>query len=383
GSRRHPGARPQDARQPPRDDRAWPRWTRRDHHHRPDPRRRAQARLHPRVHGRARPVRPGPRADRGDPGEGWRGVEGAHRGGARERAGAGARYRGAQCRGCALRVRRGGEPLGRRRVRSRHARERSRPRQARPPGAVLALVRKGGLMSDVMRRIIEAKRREVEAARAAVALSDMQARAERADPPRGFEAALRQRVSEGRPAVIAEIKRASPSRGLIRADFNPVRIARSYETHGAACLSVLTDREFFGGSPDDLQAARSACTLPVLRKDFMIDPYQVHEARSWGADCILLIVDAAPDEELDRLARLAQELGMDVLVECHDAAQLERALRLPTRLVGINNRDLRTFETRIETTLELRSRVPDDRLVVAESGISRGADVARLRAFGV
>ena len=238
-------------------------------------------------------------------------------------------------------------------------------------------------MSDVMRRIIEAKRREVEAARAAVALSDMQARAERADPPRGFEAALRQRVSEGRPAVIAEIKRASPSRGLIRADFNPVRIARSYETHGAACLSVLTDREFFGGSPDDLQAARSACTLPVLRKDFMIDPYQVHEARSWGADCILLIVDAAPDEELDRLARLAQELGMDVLVECHDAAQLERALRLPTRLVGINNRDLRTFETRIETTLELRSRVPDDRLVVAESGISRGADVARLRAFGV
>jgi indole-3-glycerol phosphate synthase len=238
-------------------------------------------------------------------------------------------------------------------------------------------------MSDVMRRIIEAKRREVEAARAAVALADLQRRAERADPPRGFEAALRRRVADGRPAVIAEIKRASPSRGLIRADFNPVRIARSYESNGAACLSVLTDREFFGGSPEDLQAARSACTLPVLRKDFMIDAYQVHEARSWGADCILLIVDAAPDEELDRLARLARELGMDVLVECHDAAQLERALRLPAHLIGINNRDLRTFETRIETTLELRSRVPGDRLVVAESGISQAADVERLRASGV
>ena len=238
-------------------------------------------------------------------------------------------------------------------------------------------------MSDVMRRIIEAKRREVEAARAAMPLPDMQRRAERADPPRGFEAALRRRASEGRPAVIAEIKRASPSRGLIRADFNPVRIAKSYESHGAACLSVLTDREFFGGSAEDLQAARSACTLPVLRKDFMIDAYQVHEARSWGADCILLIVDAAPDEELDGLARLARDLGMDVLVECHDAAQLERALQLPTRLIGINNRDLRTFETHIETTLELRPRVPQDRLLVAESGISGTADVAALRRSGV
>ena len=238
-------------------------------------------------------------------------------------------------------------------------------------------------MSDVMRRIIEAKRREVEAARAAVPLPYMQRRAERADPPRGFEAALRRRASEGRPAVIAEIKRASPSRGLIRADFNPVRIAKSYESHGAACLSVLTDREFFGGSAEDLQAARSACTLPVLRKDFMIDAYQVHEARSWGADCILLIVDAAPDEELDGLARLARDLGMDVLVECHDAAQLERALQLPTRLIGINNRDLRTFETHIETTLELQPKVPPDRLLVAESGISRAADVSRLRQAGV
>jgi indole-3-glycerol phosphate synthase len=183
--------------------------------------------------------------------------------------------------------------------------------------------------------------------------------------------------------VIAEIKRASPSRGLIRADFDPVRIARSYASHGAACLSVLTDREFFGGSPDDLRAARSACTLPVLRKDFMIDPYQVHEARSWGADCILLIMDAVPDAELDSMARLAKSLGMDVLVECHDGAQLERALRLPTTLVGVNNRDLRTFETRLETTLELLPRVPPERLLVAESGIGARSDVERLAKAGV
>jgi indole-3-glycerol phosphate synthase len=238
-------------------------------------------------------------------------------------------------------------------------------------------------MPDVMRRIIAAKRREVEDARAAVPLADMERRAQRADPPRGFEAALRRRVADGRPGVIAEIKRASPSRGLIRADFNPVRIAKSYESHGAACLSVLTDREFFGGSADDLRAARSACKLPVLRKDFMIDPYQVYEARSWGADCILLIMDAVPDAELDAMARLAQALGMDVLVECHDAAQLDRALRLPTRLVGINNRDLRTFDTRIETTIELLPRVPADRLLVAESGIARPEDVRRLSASGV
>jgi indole-3-glycerol phosphate synthase len=183
--------------------------------------------------------------------------------------------------------------------------------------------------------------------------------------------------------VIAEIKRASPSRGLIRADFDPVRIAGSYASNGAACLSVLTDREFFGGSPDDLRAARSACALPVLRKDFMIDPYQVHEARSWGADCILLIVDAVPDGELDAMARLAKGLGMDVLVECHDAAQLERALGLPTTLVGVNNRDLRTFETRLETTLGLVSRVPPDRLLVAESGIGERGDVERLAKAGV
>jgi indole-3-glycerol phosphate synthase len=238
-------------------------------------------------------------------------------------------------------------------------------------------------MSDVMARIIAAKRREVEEARTRLPLADVERRAREADPPRGFEAALRRRVAAGEPAVIAEIKRASPSRGLIRADFDPVRIAGSYASNGAACLSVLTDREFFGGSPDDLRAARSACALPVLRKDFMIDPYQVHEARSWGADCILLIMDAVPDGELDAMARLAKGLGMDVLVECHDAAQLERALGLPTTLVGVNNRDLRTFETRLETTLGLVSRVPPDRLLVAESGIGERGDVERLAKAGV
>ncbi|HXZ48366.1 MAG TPA: indole-3-glycerol phosphate synthase TrpC [Usitatibacter sp.] len=238
-------------------------------------------------------------------------------------------------------------------------------------------------MSDVMARILAAKRREVEVARASVPLAEMERRAAAAPPARGFEAALRRRVDRGEAAVIAEIKRASPSRGLIRSDFDPARIARSYEAGGAACLSVLTDREFFGGSPEDLRSARAACALPVLRKDFMIDLYQVHEARSWGADCILLIVDAAPDAELEAMARLARGLGMDVLVECHDAGQLERALRLPAGMVGINNRDLRTFETRLETTLELRPRVPADRLVVAESGIASPADVKRLRARGV
>ena len=238
-------------------------------------------------------------------------------------------------------------------------------------------------MSDVMRRILAAKRREVDEARAALPPAEIERRAAAADPPRGFEAALRRRVAEGKPAVIAEVKRASPSRGLIRADFDPSRIARTYEAHGAACLSVLTDREFFGGSAEDLRAARAACALPVLRKDFMIDPYQVHEARSWGADCILLIMDAAPDGELAALATLARGLGMDVLVECHDAGQLERALTLPTMLVGINNRDLRTFETRLETTLELLPRVPADRLLVAESGIGTPSDVARLRSSGV
>jgi indole-3-glycerol phosphate synthase len=238
-------------------------------------------------------------------------------------------------------------------------------------------------VSHVLDRILEAKRREVEERRSQRPLAEVREAAARASAPRGFERALRAKIAAGKPGVIAEIKRASPSRGLIRADFDPARIAASYEEHGAACLSVLTDRQFFGGSPEDLRAARAACSLPVLRKDFIVDPYQVHEARSWGADCILLIVGAAPDRELRQLEKLARELGMDVLVECHDASQLRSALNLESPLIGINNRDLTTFETRLETTISLRPQVPPDRLVVTESGIAAPADVARLKAAGV
>jgi indole-3-glycerol phosphate synthase len=238
-------------------------------------------------------------------------------------------------------------------------------------------------MSDVLDRILAAKRREVAQRRQAVPLAEIEQRAREAPAARGFERALRAKAAAGMPAVIAEIKRASPSRGLIRADFDPARIARAYEANGAACLSVLTDREFFGGSAEDLRAARSACQLPVLRKDFMIDPYQVHEARSWGADCILLIMDAAPDADLMELEGLARDLGMDVLVESHERSQLERALAFSTPLLGINNRDLTTFETSLETTLELSTLVPLSRLLIAESGIGAREDVERLSGHNV
>jgi indole-3-glycerol phosphate synthase len=238
-------------------------------------------------------------------------------------------------------------------------------------------------VAHVLDRIIAAKRVEVERAKSEVPLAQIERGARSAPATRGFEASLRARIAARAPAVIAEIKRASPSKGLIREDFDPARIAASYEQHGAACLSVLTDREFFKGSPEDLKAARAACGLAVLRKDFMVDPYQVYEARSWGADCILLIMDAVPDEELRHMAALAHDLGMDVLVESHDAAQLDRALNLPSNLMGINNRDLRTFETRLETTLDLKDRVPADRLLITESGISTPDDVRRLSASGV
>ena len=189
----------------------------------------------------------------------------------------------------------------------------------------------------------------------------------------GFAAALQARVAAGKPAVIAEIKRASPSKGLIRADFDPARIAASYAANGAACLSVLTDREYFGGSRADLEAARAACALPVIRKDFIVDAYQVVESRAWGADCILLIVDAVSDASLAEFEALAMSLGMDVLVESHDSDQLDRALCLKTPLVGVNNRDLRTFEIRLETTLDLADRIPAGKLLVAESGIATRA----------
>jgi indole-3-glycerol phosphate synthase len=238
-------------------------------------------------------------------------------------------------------------------------------------------------MATVLDKILAAKRAEVAAARERVPGEEIAKRAAAAPAPRGFIAALERRIAAGGVGVIAEIKRASPSRGLIRADFDAARIATSYARNGAACLSVLTDREFFGGAPQDLVAARAACPLPVLRKDFMVDPYQVLEARSWGADCILLIMDAAPDRELLALEREAHRLGMDVLLECHDAAQLGRAAAFSTRLVGINNRDLKTFVTRLETTLDLLPRVPAGRLLVTESGIGQPEDVARLRASGV
>src|SRR4051812_39542797 len=193
-------------------------------------------------------------------------------------------------------------------------------------------------MSDILTRILATKRREVDEAKAREPLSRLREQAKEAGSVRGFAAALRARVEAGKPAVIAEIKRASPSKGLIRADFDPARIARSYEANGASCLSVLTDREYFGGSAQDLRSARAACSLPVLRKDFIIDPYQVHESRAWGADCILLIVAALPPADLLELEAEAMAVGLDVLVECHDATELETALRLRSPLIGINNR---------------------------------------------
>jgi indole-3-glycerol phosphate synthase len=238
-------------------------------------------------------------------------------------------------------------------------------------------------MSDILARILATKRREVDEAKARTPLARLREQGKEAGPPRGFAAALRAKVAAGMPAVIAEIKRASPSKGLIRADFDPARIARSYEANGAACLSVLTDREYFAGSAEDLRAAREACSLPVLRKDFIIDPYQVQESRAWGADCILLIVAALPAADLLELEAEAFTAGLDVLVECHDATELETALRLRSPLIGINNRNLRTFETRLETTLDLVERVPPERLLITESGIATPGDVARLRAANV
>ena len=236
---------------------------------------------------------------------------------------------------------------------------------------------------DVLRRIIERKAEELAGRQAQISLGELEAALAPAEPPRGFEAALRARLAAGAPAVIAEVKKASPSKGVIRPDFDPEEIARQYADGGAACLSVLTDADFFQGSEAYLRAARAACTLPVLRKDFTIDPYQVAEARSIGADAILLIVAALSPGQLDELSAAARQYGLDVLVEVHDGEELERALELPTLLLGINNRDLRDFSTRLETTLELLPRVPADRLVVTESAIHSRADVLRMQEAGV
>jgi len=238
-------------------------------------------------------------------------------------------------------------------------------------------------MSDILRRILATKRAELEVARASVPLAEMERRARAAAAPRDFAGALRAKVAAGKPAVIAELKRASPSRGLLREQFDPAAIARSYAAAGAACLSVLTDREYFQGAPEHLTEARAACTLPVLRKDFIVEPYQVLEARALGADCVLLIAAALAPGDMRGLEQLAQGLGMAVLVEVHDAAELESALALRTPLLGINNRDLHSFETRLETTLELLGRVPADKVIVSESGILTPAHVARLRDAGV
>lgn len=236
---------------------------------------------------------------------------------------------------------------------------------------------------DILARILEVKRQEIAAASVLRPLSELRSRAREAAPVRDFVEALRVRVAAGRPAVIAEIKKASPSRGLLREPFVPAEIAASYERNGAACLSVLTDRSFFQGSSEDLIAARAACTLPVLRKDFIIDPYQVHEARVLGADCILLIAAALDLQPMQELEQLARSLGMGVLVEVHDAAELDAALALATPLIGINNRDLRTFATSLETTYSLLGRIPSDRLAITESGILQPAHVAAMRGRGV
>ena len=236
---------------------------------------------------------------------------------------------------------------------------------------------------DILRRIVEVKHEEVAAGRTRRSLTSWREEAEARRDARGFEAALRARIAAGRSAVIAEVKRASPSKGVLRENFVPAEIAASYERHGAACLSVLTDARFFQGSEAYLQQARAACTLPVLRKDFMVDAYQVFEARAIGADCILLIAACLDDGLMADLEATALALGMDVLVEVHDGAELDRALRLKSPLLGINNRDLRTFEVTLDTTLRLLPEVPADRLLVTESGILGPEDVRRLRVAGV
>jgi len=238
-------------------------------------------------------------------------------------------------------------------------------------------------MSDILKKIVAVKHEEIAQAQRLRPLAQVRADAESRVMTRDFEGAMRRRIAQGEAAVIAEIKKASPSRGVLREPFVPAGIAQSYAEHGAACLSVLTDRSFFQGAPDYLKQARASCDLPVLRKDFMVDPYQVYEARAMGADCILLIVACLEDGLMAELEAIAFALGMAVLVEVHDADELDRALQLKTPLVGINNRNLRTFEVSLDTTLSQLARVPPDRLLVTESGILAREDVTRMRDAGV
>ena len=234
-------------------------------------------------------------------------------------------------------------------------------------------------MSDILQKIVAVKREEIAAGLKKKSLAAMRADAESRVLTRDFEGALRAKITAGQAAVIAEIKKASPSKGVLREDFVPADIAQSYAEHGAACLSVLTDQAFFQGCNDYLKQARASCDLPVLRKDFMVDAYQVYEARAIGADCILLIAACLDDAQMAELEAVARSLDMAVLVEVHDRAELERALRLKTRLVGINNRNLRSFEVSLQTTLDMLPEVPTDRLLVTESGILGAADVQRMR----
>ena len=235
-------------------------------------------------------------------------------------------------------------------------------------------------MSDILDKIVATKREEIAAALAVRPLAQVEAEAASQPAARDFVGAIRRKIGCGQPAVIAEIKKASPSKGVIRPDFHPAEIARSYADHGAACLSVLTDRQYFQGCPEYLQAARAACELPVLRKDFMVDAYQVAEARAMGADCILLIAAALSLPEMQALEAQAHSYGMAVLVEVHNGEELDAALQLQTPLLGINNRNLRTFDVTLETTLGLLARIPTGRIVVTESGILKPEDVALMRA---
>ena len=231
---------------------------------------------------------------------------------------------------------------------------------------------------DILKKILAKKKHEVTRRKSNMTVADLENIAKEVEAPRGFCDALQRRASNNQAAIIAEIKKASPSKGVIRENFQPVTIAQDYAMNGATCLSVLTDKEFFQGSEAYLQMVRENCPLPALRKDFMIDSYQIYESRALGADCILLIVAALEDVQLQELADTAKQLGMDILVEVHDAAELERALRLDTPLIGINNRNLRTFDTLLQTSLELKTQIPDDRLVITESGIHTTNDVKLL-----